>query len=283
MAWDWQVFCKETTSGEMVAGCLGPDVTMVGTKPLSVVSRKEGSWDATGHRLILPLFAWGYQRDVAVWYALLDRLESEALPVVNPVPVLRWNSDKAYLAELGAKGVAVVPTIEVAALGDAVLAAARAELDAEEVVIKPAISGGADGTHRIAAGAAVPADALGQRRLVQPLMPGILTEGEYSLFFFDGKFSHAIVKRPASGDFRVQEQFGGRESDWDASAEARALAAAALAAAPAPPVYARVDMVRGADGTLLLMELEVIEPYLYPKDGPQIGAMLGKALRRRIG
>ena len=50
--------------------------------------------DLSGYDLILPLFAWGYQRDVAVWYALLDRLESEALPVVNPVPVLRWNSDK---------------------------------------------------------------------------------------------------------------------------------------------------------------------------------------------
>ena len=238
--------------------------------------------DLSGYDLILPLFAWGYQRDVAVWYALLDRLESEALPVVNPVPVLRWNSDKAYLAELGAKGVAVVPTIEVAALGDAVLAAARAELDAEEVVIKPAISGGADGTHRIAAGAAVPADALGQRRLVQPLMPGILTEGEYSLFFFDGKFSHAIVKRPASGDFRVQEQFGGRESDWDASAEARALAAAALAAAPAPPVYARVDMVGDATGKLHIMELELIEPSLFLHHAPDKGAAFGHAVARAV-
>lgn len=238
--------------------------------------------DLSGYDLILPLFAWGYQRDVAVWYALLDRLESEALPVVNPVPVLRWNSDKAYLAELGAKGVAVVPTIEVAALDDAVLAAARAELDAEEVVIKPAISGGADGTHRIAAGSAVPADALGQRRLVQPLMPGILTEGEFSLFFFDGQFSHAIVKRPASGDFRVQEQFGGRESDWDASAEAQALAAAALAAAPAPPVYARVDMVGDATGKLHIMELELIEPSLFLHHAPDKGAAFGRAIYAAI-
>ena len=238
--------------------------------------------DLSGYDLILPLFAWGYQRDVAVWYALLDRLESEALPVVNPVPVLRWNSDKAYLAELGAKGVTVVPTIEVAALGEAVLAAARAELDAEEVVIKPAISGGADGTHRIAAGAAVPADALGQRRLVQPLMPGILTEGEFSLFFFDGKFSHAIVKRPASGDFRVQEQFGGRERDWGASAEAQALAAAALAAPPAPPVYARVDMVGDAAGKLHIMELELIEPSLFLHHAPDKGAAFGRAVYAAI-
>ena len=191
--------------------------------------------DLSGYDLVLPLFAWGYQRDVAGWYKLLDRLEAEGLPVANPVAVLRWNSDKAYLAELGAAGVAVVPTVEVAALDDASLTEAMSELLTDEVVIKPAISGGADGTHRIAPGASIPADALGQRRLVQPLMAGILTEGEYSLFFFAGQFSHAIVKRPAAGDFRVQTQFGGREEAWGPSDAALTLAAAALAAAPAPP------------------------------------------------
>ncbi|WP_428678338.1 ATP-grasp domain-containing protein [Sphingopyxis sp.] len=234
--------------------------------------------DLSGYDLILPLFAWGYQRDVSAWYGLLDRLEAEGLPVVNPVPVLRWNSDKAYLAELAVKGVAVVPTVEVAALDDVALAAARKALGAEEVVIKPAISGGADGTHRIAPGAAIPADALDQRRLVQPMMPGILTDGEFSLFFFAGKFSHAIVKRPASGDFRVQEQFGGRESDWDASAEAQALAAGALAAAPAAPVYARIDMVGDATGKLHIMELELIEPSLFLHHAPDRGAAFGWAI-----
>jgi glutathione synthase/RimK-type ligase-like ATP-grasp enzyme len=234
--------------------------------------------DLAGFDLILPLFAWGYQRDVAAWYGLLDRLEAEGLPVANPVPVLRWNSDKAYLAELGAKGVAVVPTVEVAALDDAGLAEARAALGAEEVVIKPAISGGADGTHRLAPGAAIPADARGRRRLVQPLMQGILVEGEMSLFFFDGRFSHAIVKRPASGDFRVQEQFGGREGDWHATPVARDLAAAALAAAPAAPVYARVDMVGDDAGALHIIELELIEPSLFLHHAPDKGAAFGRAV-----
>lgn len=234
--------------------------------------------DLAAFDLILPLFAWGYQRDVPGWYALLDRLESEGLPVVNPVPVLRWNSDKAYLAELGAKGVTVVPTVEVAALDAEFLAEARAALGVDELVIKPAISGGADGTHRIPPGAPVPADALGQRSLVQPLMPGILTEGEYSLFFFGGAFSHAIVKRPASGDFRVQEQFGGREEPWDASTRARDLAAVALAAAPAPPVYARIDMVGDGAGKLHIMELELIEPSLFLHHAPDRGAAFGRAV-----
>lgn len=234
--------------------------------------------DLSGHDLVLPLFAWGYQRDVAGWYALLDRLEGEGLPVVNPVPVLRWNSDKAYLAELGAKGVAVVPTVEVDALDDASLTEAMSELATDEIVIKPAISGGADGTHRILPGAPIPADALGQRRLVQPMMPGILTEGEYSLFFFGGKFSHAIVKRPASGDFRVQEQFGGRESACEVSDAAQVLAARALEAAPAAPIYARVDMVGDALGVLHIMELELIEPSLFLHHAPDKGAAFGSAV-----
>ncbi|WP_422058874.1 ATP-grasp domain-containing protein [Sphingopyxis sp.] len=238
--------------------------------------------DLSGYDLILPLFAWGYQRDVAVWYGLLDRLEAEDLPVVNPVAVLRWNSDKAYLAQLAAKNVAVVPTVEATALDEASLAEARATLGADEVVIKPAVSGGADGTHRIASGAPVPTDAIGQRRLVQPLMQGILTTGEFSLFYFAGRFSHAIVKRPASGDFRVQEQFGGREEPWTASVAAQALAEAALAAAPAPPVYARVDMVGDAAGTLHIMELELIEPSLFLHHAPDKGAAFGSAIYAAI-
>ena len=234
--------------------------------------------DLEGHELILPLFAWGYQRDVGRWYDLLDRIESEALPVANPVPVLRLNSDKAYLTDLAAKGVAVVPTVEVAALDAAALADARKALGVEEVVIKPAISGGADGTHRVAADGSIPDDALGQRRLVQPLMPGILTEGEFSLFFFGGRFSHAIVKRPAAGDFRVQEQFGGRETAWEANDAARTLAAMALAAVPVPPVYARVDMVGDAAGRLHVMELELIEPSLFLHHAPDNGAAFAQAV-----
>ncbi len=238
--------------------------------------------DLSGYDLILPLFAWGYQRDVAAWYALLDQLEVAVLPVVNRVAVLRWNSDKAYLAELGAKGLAVVPTVDVAALDELSLAAARAQLGTKEVVIKPAISGGADGTHRLTPNDAIPPEARGQRRLVQPLMPGILTAGEVSLFYFAGKFSHAIIKRPAAGDFRVQEQFGGRETAWDATGAAQALASAALAAAPAPPIYARVDMVGDAAGKLHIMELELIEPSLFLHHAPDKGSAFGHAVYAAI-
>ena len=236
--------------------------------------------DLAGFDLVTPLFAWGYQRDVAGWLALLDRLEAERLPVVNPVQLVRWNSDKAYLADLMAQQVVVVPTVFVQALDDDSFAAACDTLGASDVVIKPAISAGADATHRLLRGDRLPADAVGQRRLVQPLMPGIVREGEFSLFLFDGVLSHAIVKRPAIGDFRVQEQFGGRESAWEATADAQELAAAALAACPAPPVYARVDMVGDATGKLHIMELELIEPSLFLHFAPDKGAAFAAAISR---
>ena len=236
--------------------------------------------DLSGFDLVTPLFAWGYQRDVPRWYALLDRLEADRLRVVNPVALLRWNSDKAYLSDLAVQGVAVIPTLFLDTLDEAGFAAACTALGTADVVIKPPISAGADGTHRLLAGDRLPTDALGQRRLVQPLMPGIVRDGEFSLFLFDGKFSHAIVKRPAVGDFRVQEQFGGREFAWQPTDAARDLAATALAACPVAPTFARVDMVGDCDGKLHIMELELIEPSLFLQFSPDGGAAFAAAISR---
>ena len=98
--------------------------------------------------------------------------------------------------------------------------------------------------------------------MVQPLIGEVRDPGEWSLLFFGGQFSHAVLKRPAAGDYRVQWEFGGSA---EAMAPPRALIADAervLAAAPGTTVYARVDGVE-RDGHLTLMELELIEPHLF--------------------
>ena len=118
--------------------------------------------------------------------------------------------------------------------------------------------------------------------MIQPFIASIATEGEYSFLFVDGEFSHALVKRAKSGDYRIQEAYGGTSQAIDPTPDDRASAQAVLAALATPPLYARVDMVRGQAGELLLMELEVIEPFLFPKDGPHIGEMLGAALKKRL-
>jgi glutathione synthase/RimK-type ligase-like ATP-grasp enzyme len=240
--------------------------------------------DLAGFDLITPLLAWGYPRATSTWFMLLDRLEAEHLPVANPVSVLRWNSDKAYLAQLDAAGVATVRTRMSEALDDAALDDARAAFGCDNLVIKPPISGGADGTFRLAKNDAVPDSVAGKRIMIQPYLPSIAAEGEYSLFYFGGTLSHSIIKRPAAGDFRVQDQFGGYETAIEAPAAALLLAREALAATAAitqtgPLAYARVDMLRDGEGQFRLMELELIEPSLFLRFAPDGGAAFASSLR----
>jgi glutathione synthase/RimK-type ligase-like ATP-grasp enzyme len=239
--------------------------------------------DLTGYDLVSPLIAWGYQRDCPTWFALLDRMEVGGINACNPVRVLRWNSDKAYLAELDAAGIATVPTRVSAALARKDLENARAEFGTDILVIKPPISGGADGTFRLAASDPVPPSVAGKRMMIQPFLPSIAAEGEYSLFYFGGIFSHSIIKRPAAGDFRVQDQFGGYEDAVAAPDTAKALAEAALKATSAITntgalAYARVDMLRDGEGNFRLMELELIEPSLFVRFAPDNGIMFARAL-----
>ena len=227
--------------------------------------------------LVMPLVTWGYHFDPPGWHALLDRLERESVPTANPVPLLRWNSDKRYLAELGESGVAVIPTRLMEALDEEGLAEARAEFG-DTLVIKPPVSAAADGTHKLYAGDALPEAARGRPMMVQPFLPSIGQEGEYSIMLFGGRFSHSIVKRPKAGDYRVQPHLGGTERPYPPPEGAIELAQAALAAAPAPALYARVDMVRDREGRLAIIELELIEPALWLQHAPDGGASFASAV-----
>ena len=221
-----------------------------------------------GYDLVLPLVAWGYHERYPEWLALLDRFEASGAPVINPPSVLRWSSDKAYLAELGAAGLPTVPTMVADALGDADLANARALFGTNALVVKPPVSGGAYGTFRVGRDDPVPDFSRGRRMIVQPLIEAISTNGEYSLMLFDGVLSHAVLKRPAPGEFRVQPHLGGTTEPCDIPEGAEALAKAALAEAPAAATYARVDMLRDGNGELRLMELELVEPALFLDHAP---------------
>ena len=233
--------------------------------------------DLTGFDLVMPLVAWGYHFDPPRWHALLDRLEREAIPTLNPVPLLRWNSDKRYLAELGENGIAVIPTRIAEALDESSLAAAREEFG-DTLIIKPPVSAAADGTFKLGPGDGLPPSARGKLMLIQPFLASVADEGEYSIMIFGGRFSHAIVKRPKAGDYRVQPHLGGSEQKCDPPEGAVDLAKAALVAAPAEAAYARVDMVRDMDGQLAVIELELIEPALWLQHAPDGGASFAAAI-----
>jgi glutathione synthase/RimK-type ligase-like ATP-grasp enzyme len=238
--------------------------------------------DLSGFDLVAPLVVWGYHVDYPRWLELLDRAELHGWRMINPPSLLRWNGDKAYLAELATRGVSTVPTLAVEACGDADLEKARRQFESEWLVIKPPISASAMGTHRLGPHDELPADSRGRPMIVQPLVEEIAKTGEFSLMLFDGEYSHAVVKRPKAGDFRVQEYHGGVTLPCAvAPAGAIELAQAALAAAPAPAAYARVDIVPDGSGVLMIMELELIEPSLFLEHAPNAGASFSRSILSR--
>jgi glutathione synthase/RimK-type ligase-like ATP-grasp enzyme len=234
--------------------------------------------DFAAYDLVLPLIAWGYHKHFARWQALLDRFETESVRVANPVPVLRWNGDKSYLAELHGKGVATVPSLAFETVDDLALAEAREIFGSDELVIKPLVSASAYGTFRIGAGDPLPDEVRGWRMLAQPWLKDIVNSGEYSLIFFDGEFSHSVSKVPRPGEFRVQPEYGGIIDRCDPPTGSIELAKAALAAAPAATTYARIDIVVGNDGRLQVIELELIEPALFMADAPDAGPRFADAV-----
>jgi glutathione synthase/RimK-type ligase-like ATP-grasp enzyme len=239
--------------------------------------------DLSAFDLVLPLVVWGYHLDYSRWLELLARAERHDWPMINPPPLLRWNGDKAYLAELATGGVSTVPTLAAEACCDADLEEARRQFESDWLVIKPPISASAMGTHRLGPNDDLPADSRGRPMIVQPLIEEIAKTGEFSLMLFDGQFSHAVVKRPKAGDFRVQEYHGGVTLPCAAPPEGEVeLAQAALAAAPAPATYARVDIVAGDDGALMIMELELIEPSLFLEHAPDGGASFSRSILSRV-
>lgn len=235
--------------------------------------------DLSAYELILPLVAWGYHLDYPRWLALLDRAEAERWPMVNPPALLRWNSDKAYLAELADAGVSTVPTLAVEACCDADIEEARRRFGSEWLVVKPPVSAGAAGTHRLGSNDDLPGDCARRPMIIQPLIEEIARTGEFSLMLFDGEFSHAVIKRPKSGDFRVQEHLGGVTLPCSVPpAGAVKLAQAALAAAPMAATYARVDIVPDDEGVLRIMELELIEPSLFLEHSPDGGPAFSRSI-----
>jgi glutathione synthase/RimK-type ligase-like ATP-grasp enzyme len=236
------------------------------------------AFDASAFDLVLPLVAWGYHKHFERWMAVLDRLEEQGARVRNPIPLLRWNSDKTYLAELYERGIPVVPTEVAEALDQDSLATIRAHFGCAELVVKPPVSASAYLTFRIREGEAIPAAVRGRRMMVQPWLESITTTGEWSLLFFNGRLSHALSKVPVAGDFRVQPEHGGIVERCDPPPGAEPVALAALAAAPAPALYARVDLVMGNCGTLQVIELELIEPALWLDQEPRAARLFAEAV-----
>lgn len=228
--------------------------------------------------LVMPLLAWGYHYDHERWLRACATWERAGLALANPARVLAWNSDKRYLAGLAAQGVAIAPTTWTDQLTAAQLAEVFSATAAQQLIVKPTVSGGAWKTLRVGRGEVIDDPPRGSV-MIQPYLSTIETEGETSMLFFGGRLSHVVNKRPVAGEFRVQVQYGGVYSSLQAApAGALVLAEQALAAIGRPLLYARIDTVPDEDGRWLLMEAELIEPDFYLGADPRQGAAFATAV-----
>lgn len=230
---------------------------------------------------VLPLLAWGYHLRADDWTAMLTAVEAAGVRMINPPALLRWNTRKTYLNDLEDADVPVVPTVFADHLTPQLVEDARELLGGGELVLKPQISGGSNETVRLAPGAALEGGPAGLA-MIQPFLPSISGEGELSMLFFDGVFSHAVGKVAQGGDFRVQPQFGSKIGPRAPSDEAFDVAGSVFKALDDTPAYCRIDLIRHLDGSLRVMELEAIEPDLFFEHAPDAGAKFAAVVTRAL-
>lgn len=228
---------------------------------------------------------------------------SQVTRLVNGPGVVRWNLDKRYLAVLAARGLPIADTIWVApvpggAEGVDAVSAIRAARDRgwTRAMLKPAVGANAWGTLRFDVR---DEDAVERARehlarsewgrtpfLMQTYLTAVETEGELSVVVIDGAPTHGVRKVPAGGDYRVQEDWGARDMIWDPDPEALDLARRAIEAAREVTgedlVYGRVDLLRDGAGRLVLNELELVEPALFFRHGPEAATRLARAVMARV-
>jgi len=227
--------------------------------------------------------AWDYWDRQSDFLSRLDLIATKTR-LFNPPELVSWNIHKSYLRDMEKRGARLIPTLWLDQPTPEAVAAAFDTLGTDDLVLKRQVGAGADGQHRLKRGDPVP--VLPHPMMAQPFLSAILEEGEFSFIFIDGTLSHALVKRAAKGDYRIQSTYGGTDhaitpSHDDLSA-AKMLLSAVETPDNAPPLYARVDMLRAEDGGLLLMEVEAIEPFLYPLEGPGLGKRISEALIKRL-
>lgn len=237
------------------------------------ISAEPVAWDDAGidwnqFDAVVVRSCWDYHLRHGDFVRWTESLERIGVPLWNSAPVLRWNSDKTYLRDLQNNGTPVVPTRWIEAGSGLTLADLMEETGWDDVVVKPTISASAHNTWRTSPARAAEDEprfrALAARSalMLQPFVKEVATEGEWSLVFLGGTFSHAVMKRPRSGDFRVQPEHGGTVDPVEADAELINAAQSALQVIPGEWLYARVDGCL-MNGRFCIMEVELIEPSLF--------------------
>ncbi len=227
--------------------------------------------------------AWDYQDDAEAFITALEAINAR-IPVLNPPKTVRWNIHKTYLRDLASAGAPVIPTLWRESPSPTDIENAYDLFETSRVVVKRQVGAGAEGQSILKKGGPdIASFSMDRAAMIQPFLPAISEEGEFSFVFIGEAFSHALIKRPRSGDYRIQSAFGGTEHAVTPDPTDLDVAKQIHAALPIDrPLYSRIDMVRNESDQLLLMEAELVEPYLYPEQGPRLGHLFRRELSHLI-
>ncbi len=234
---------------------------------------KEVSWrdsqiDWNNYDAVVIRSPWDYQDHTEAFLSVLEKIDQSSAVLANSLETVKWNINKNYLSDLSNKGVLIVPTIWHKSYAENQLDEAFKHFDSNNLIIKPCVSANADDTFRLSKSNLKLEDGkfskLFKNRefMLQPFMNSIVSEGEFSVFFFNSEYSHTLIKKPKADDFRVQEDHGGKLTKIDPEALLLQTAKKALDKLPQATLYARMDFVR-LGNQFALMEAELIEPSLY--------------------
>lgn len=211
---------------------------------------------------------WDYFDLIEDFYAWLAVIESKNVRLLNPIDIVKWNADKHYLLDIENAGLNVTPSIFLSKDDKIDLSIYFKKLNTINFIIKPAVSGGSKNTFKVDIDSVEDVNEKIQILIqeedfiVQPFLNEIAENGEWSFIFFGGKFSHALLKKAKAGDFRVQHTFGGTVHLQKPATKLIEIAQLYINKFAQNCLYARVD---GAfvNKQFMLMELELIEPYLF--------------------
>jgi hypothetical protein len=252
------------------------------------ISWRNESVDWNDYNAVIVRSTWDYQKDHKKFLDVLEKINNSSAHLENDLELMKWNMNKKYLFDLEQNGVRIVNTLWKTQFNFEELKNSFEIFSTKKIIIKPNISANADNTFRLTKEKLVENKEeleliyTNLEFMVQPFMGNIVDEGEYSLFFFNGEFSHCVLKKPKEKDFRVQEEHGGKFKSVIPTAQQISISKNVVSKLSTPPLYARTDLVRTIDNEFALMELEVIEPSLYFNMDEQSPINFTKAFVRRM-
>jgi glutathione synthase/RimK-type ligase-like ATP-grasp enzyme len=233
---------------------------------------------------VLPLCCWDYYDDPGRFLAWIDALEAGGARLLNPPALLRWNVRKTYLLEMAAAGLAVPKTIRLTDASSDAVARAMEQKGWRTAVLKPVSSQNGHGIQKLdrANRAQWSVEDMTGDMLLQEFQQDVGALGETTMTFIDGTFSHAVRRILKPGEWRANPQYGITYERVEVSRDVIDTAQAYVDFLPQTPLYARVDGLVRSTG-FMLMELELIDPYLYLEFAPGSADAMARAVVRRLG